>query len=270
MGFSPPAKRLKNSPNIDPRKAYISLRTESMVLVQSPDRTAWEGMSLQLERPRWSQYKLPPGTTAEPIAGNDIGALRIKGKTIQHIAAVNPAAGNWVGQSLAKPVEDEINPEVGPGWALYQAGKDFYAFSTRRNFWSVLHLEGDEEPVVATSPHDIEVVQGNRLYVFVIKQGEWSKPVEIYRRPAAPAHALAATGTDPISTATQNATSDDDDRRNLLTGEGLEPSTNGLTYLIGFHRPLELLRLASWSDTLRSSLALKVWTIPSPSQACRV
>ncbi len=22
-----------------------------------------------------------------------------------------------------------------------------------------------------------------------------------------------------------------------MTGEGLEPSTNGLTYLIGFHRP---------------------------------
>ena len=28
----------------------------------------------------------------------------------------------------------------------------------------------------------------------------------------------------------------------LVTGEGLEPSTNGLTYLIGFHRPSEGVR----------------------------
>ena len=29
------------------------------------------------------------------------------------------------------------------------------------------------------------------------------------------------------------------ERVSEVTGEGLEPSTNGLTYLIGFHRPLE-------------------------------
>jgi integrase len=60
---------------------------------------------------------------------------------------------------------------------------------------------------------------------------------------------LAATGTDPkvvsISSATQNATlavfDAQANRRKsndtIVTGEGLEPSTNGLTYLIGFRRP---------------------------------
>jgi integrase len=61
---------------------------------------------------------------------------------------------------------------------------------------------------------------------------------------------LAATGTDPrpvsISNTAQNATlaifDGSENRRKsndtIVTGEGLEPSTNGLTYLIGFHRPL--------------------------------
>jgi len=52
-----------------------------------------------------------------------------------------------------------------------------------------------------------------------------------------------------------------------MTGEGLEPSTNGLTYLIGFHRP-PCARVRPHGEF--ASRALMVWTISSPSQACRV
>jgi len=45
-----------------------------------------------------------------------------------------------------------------------------------------------------------------------------------------------------------------------VTGLGLEPRTNGLTYLIGFRRP----------PTFGKKGGLMVWTISSPSQACRV
>jgi hypothetical protein len=60
---------------------------------------------------------------------------------------------------------------------------------------------------------------------------------------------LAATKTDPrpvsVLAATENAPLailDDSEsvrksNTSVVTGEGLEPSTNGLTYLIGFHRP---------------------------------
>ena len=48
-----------------------------------------------------------------------------------------------------------------------------------------------------------------------------------------------------------------------MTGEGLEPSTNGLTYLIGSHRPPGRTQIVLWPG-------VEVWTIPSPSQACRV
>jgi hypothetical protein len=52
-----------------------------------------------------------------------------------------------------------------------------------------------------------------------------------------------------------------------MTGEGLEPSTNGLTYLIGFHRP-PCPRVRPHGEF--ACKVLMVWTISSPSQACRV
>jgi hypothetical protein len=120
-----------------------------------------------------------------PIAGNDIAALMIKGKKIDQVAAFSPYTGAWSTQHLLEPVEEQINPVVGPGSALYQAGKDFYAFSARRGSWGVLHLEGNEEATATTSPTHIEVMQGNRLYIFSLKQGEWSKGVAAYLRPSA-------------------------------------------------------------------------------------
>jgi RNA polymerase sigma factor (sigma-70 family) len=185
MGSSFKAGRLKNYPNIDLRRALPGIRTQSMVLVQSPDRTAWEGMSLELDHPRWNRIRLSPETTAEPIWLSDIAALRVKGKQIDRVAAFSPYTGDWVGQNLLKPVSDEITPLVGLGWALYQAGNDFYAFSSRRGSWAVLDLKGDEPASVAFSEGDIEIMQGNRLYVFALKQGEWSEPVEVYAPPQA-------------------------------------------------------------------------------------
>jgi RNA polymerase sigma factor (sigma-70 family) len=184
MGLSFPQVQFKNAPNIDMRKVLPSIRTASMVLVESPDRTAWEALSLAIEHPAWRKIELPSGTTAQPIAGSDIAALMIKGKTIDHVAAFSPYSGHWTKQHLLKPIADEINPVVGPGCALYQVGNDFYAFSAKKGSWGVLHLEGDEEAKAAISPSDIEVMQGNRLYVFSLMQGEWSQGVAVYVPPA--------------------------------------------------------------------------------------
>ena len=183
MGFSLPTVRMKNSPNLGSRTGGPSLRTASIVLVESPDRTTWEALSLEIEHPAWSKVQLPPGTSAQAIAGSDIAALMIKGRTIDHVAAFSPYTGEWSKQHLLKPIDEIINPVVGPGSALYQAGKDFYAFSARRGTWGVLHLEGDDEATATVSPEDIEVMQGNRLYVFSLKQGEWSKGVAVYVPP---------------------------------------------------------------------------------------
>ncbi len=153
--------------------------------MESPDRTAWEAMSLEIEHPAWSKIQLPPGTTAQPIVSNDVAALMIRGKKIDHVAAFSPYTGDVVeaascsSQSRKKSVQS-----IGPGGALYQAGNDFYAFSARRGTWGVLHLEKGDEATATTSPTDIEVMQGNRLYVFSLKQGEWSKGVAVYLRPS--------------------------------------------------------------------------------------
>ena len=118
MGLSFPAVRMKNSP--EPRHAEkflpgIRIRTASMVLVESPDRTAWEAMSLEIDHPAWRKIELPPGTTAQPLAGNDIAALMIKGKSIDHVAAFSPYTGNWSMQHLLKPIAGRDQSGGRPG-----------------------------------------------------------------------------------------------------------------------------------------------------------
>ena len=112
-----PLSLMKNAPNIAPKNVLPSLRTGSMVLVESPSRTAFEAMSLEIEHPAWRKIELPPGTTAQPYAGTDIAALMIRGKTIDHVAAFSPYTGSWSTQHLLKPIEGEINPAIGPGCA---------------------------------------------------------------------------------------------------------------------------------------------------------
>ncbi len=132
----------------------------------------------------WQRLAIPTGITATPILSNDTMALLLKGKTIDEVAAFSSYTGEWSTQRLLKPAEEQMFPVLGPGAALYQAGNDFYAFSAKTGTWGVLHLEGKEEGTSALSPTDVSVFQGNRLYVFGLKQGKWSKGVEMRLLPA--------------------------------------------------------------------------------------
>jgi RNA polymerase sigma factor (sigma-70 family) len=192
-----PKARKKNFPNIDMRRRFAGVRTSSMVLVESPDRTAWQALSLvkgfpptgSLDpvQPVWMRFDLSPGTTAQPILrGGDhaIAALAIKGQTIDQIAVFNPEFGVWIKERLRRPVEGEINPSLVGEFVLYQAGNDFYALTTKANVgFRVLHLEGAEQATVSISTGDIEVMQGSRLYVFSPKTCVWSTGVEVYVPP---------------------------------------------------------------------------------------
>jgi hypothetical protein len=162
------------------------IRSSSIILAQSADQTAWEAISLEGERADWQRLSLPPGITAVPIMANDVAALMLKGKAIDHVAAFSMYTGTWSRQHLLKPVEGKISPIVGPACVFYQVGNDFYAFSARPGKWGVLHLEGDAKSTGMLSTHDISVLQGDKMYVFNLKRGEWSQGVAIYRRPSQP------------------------------------------------------------------------------------
>jgi hypothetical protein len=173
-------------PQFQPEQQPVGIgvfRTTSVILVESPDRTALEAMSLEASGTAWRRLEIPPGTTAIPVASGDTVALMIKGKTIDQIAAFSAHTGKWAVQRLLKPVEGVLNPLIGPGSALYQAGNDFYAFSAEKGTWGVLHLEGDEKSLSSVSSTHIEVRQGNMLYVFNLKRGEWSKGIAMNLRP---------------------------------------------------------------------------------------
>ena len=189
-----------NSPNIDLRQRLAGVRTSSMVLVESPDRTAWQALSLVKEHPMtgsmdkvhpgWMKIELSPGTTAQPVvdhSNSQLAAPAIQGKTIDQIAIFNPELGVWEKQRLLRPVEGEITPFVSGGLVLYQAGNDFYVWAARSRRFGVLHLEGAEEATVSFGVGfaNVEVIQGNRLYVFSPNMGFWSAGVEVHSLPPA-------------------------------------------------------------------------------------
>ena len=113
-------------------------------------------------------------------------ALAIQGKTIDQIAAFNAEFGVWIEQRLRQPVKEEISPHAFGGIVLYQAGNDFYALTERRLGFIELHLEGDEPATVSFTGVDLEVMQGNRLYVFspMREMVEWCRrlPAAAFRQ----------------------------------------------------------------------------------------
>ncbi|MHB1557531.1 MAG: RNA polymerase sigma factor [Isosphaeraceae bacterium] len=191
MGSFTPAPPGKNYPNmVDPRHPMPVFRTQDILVVESPDRRSIQAMSLAAgdqDHAVWSKFTLPPGVTATRMSSFDTLAPIWKGKRIDQVAAFSRYTGVWAVQKLNRPAEEELTPYLAPGGAIYQVGNDVYAFSARKGTWGALHLEGTEKPRVSASPSDIEVLQGNKLYVFSIKHGQWSPGVEIYLKPSGPA-----------------------------------------------------------------------------------
>jgi RNA polymerase sigma factor (sigma-70 family) len=179
--FSVPAPTfVKNAPTLadygDPIPVF---GTGSILLVETQDGKALEARSVDSEDVAWQKLVIPPGLRVTPIAGEDTLALLYKGESINQVAAFSAYTGEWSTVQLVEPVRETIAPVLGPGSALYQAGNVFYAFSSQKGAWDVLHLPAgqnpDEKPRSSLSPKYISVQHGNRLYVFSLKHGKWSK-----------------------------------------------------------------------------------------------
>jgi hypothetical protein len=163
------------------------LRSLDIIVVESPDRTTIQAMSLELvdhagDAATWDKFTLPEGVTASALMSGDTVALHFTGKTIDRIAAFSRHTGQWKDQRLLKPAEEQLSPLISQGGAVYQVGNDVYAYSSRRGTWGVLHLEAGEKPRVTLGVNDISAMQGNRLYVFSLNHGNWSPGVEVNLR----------------------------------------------------------------------------------------
>src|SRR5262249_48750312 len=157
----------------------------SLLVAESPDRRSLEAMSLELtekDEPGWERMTIPAGTTATPLMNDDTVVLDLKGRSIDQVAAFSKYTGRWSTQRLLKPAEGEIRPIILAGGALYQVENDIYAFGSRGGSWGVLHLEGGEKPKVAPYGNEIEVLQGNMLYVFSLRHARFSAGVEVNTR----------------------------------------------------------------------------------------
>jgi RNA polymerase sigma factor (sigma-70 family) len=175
-----PTTILKNAPNLADFRDPISVfGTSSILLVETPDGRALEATSAESEDVAWHKLTIPAGVRVTPVAADDTLALHFEGETIKQLAAFSAHTGEWSTVELVEPVREAIAPAVGPGSALYQAGNDFYAFSSEKGAWDILRLP------TGTSPRDkprsslslkyISVQQGDKIYIFSLKHGKWSQ-----------------------------------------------------------------------------------------------
>jgi RNA polymerase sigma factor (sigma-70 family) len=174
----------KNAPNLtDIGNPFPIFRSSAILVAESPDRRSIQAMSLEADEATWDKLTLPSGVTGTAYMGDDTLVLLLRGKKIDRVAAFSKYLGKWRTQQLATPAEEELTPYVMPGGAVYQVGNDIYAFSAATGTWGVLRLDGEEKPRVSASPKDIEVLQGNKLYVFSLKHGSFSPGIEVNLKP---------------------------------------------------------------------------------------
>jgi RNA polymerase sigma factor (sigma-70 family) len=185
-GDPPPSPfRGKNHPNLAGREDPIpSFGWGSIVLVKSQDGRSYEAWSDDVDPDTtggWQRLTIPDGMKLTPLCTIDTLAFAYKGKTIDEIAAFSATHGRWERVKLRVPVEESLEPLLGNGFALYQAGNVLYAFSAEKGVWAVLELPADATEKARTSwgEKHLLVQQGKRLYAFSLKQGKWSMPVEV-------------------------------------------------------------------------------------------
>jgi hypothetical protein len=179
----------KNIPTLaDYRDPIPVFGTGSILLVDSKDGTSLEARSVDSEDVAWKKLPIPRGLRVTPIAGEDTLALKYDGESIKELAAFSAHTGEWSTVQLANPVHETIAPAIGPGSALYQAGNDFYAFSSQKGAWDVLRLPAgaspQEKPRSSLAPKYISVQQGDRIWVFSLKHGKWSQGATMRLRAA--------------------------------------------------------------------------------------
>jgi RNA polymerase sigma factor (sigma-70 family) len=165
-----------------------ALRTSEFIAVTSPDGRTLNALSLNdrlANATEWKPYEIPAGIGVIPLASSSVMALDFTGPEIKELAVFHGPDYNggytggayWSRQPLKTPAKGRVQPIVSQDQVLYQVGFDLYAFSGRTGQWGVLHLEGDEPPVVEFGPESTLVQQGETLYVFKPYPGKWTKGI---------------------------------------------------------------------------------------------
>ena len=132
MGLSFPSVRLEKLPEHRPpyRMPAHSDGVHGARRITGSQRPG-RRMSLEPDHPRWSKIPVPTRYDSAAYRRRRHRGSDDQGNDDRSCRGVQPLHRQLVStQMLLKPVEDEINPVIGPGYALYQAGNDFYAFSS--------------------------------------------------------------------------------------------------------------------------------------------
>jgi hypothetical protein len=169
---------MQNMPRlVDPNTPIPVKRADSIILAESADGTSLQAMSLR--GALWKGFSKPRGVRVIPALVGHTIALAYEAKEIVDVAAFSGLTGEWSTQLLRKPARDDLAPIIFGECALYQVENDFYAFSAKTGTWGVLALTGTEKPDIDMTMDDVEVLQGNLLYIFSVELGKWSQATPV-------------------------------------------------------------------------------------------
>jgi hypothetical protein len=107
-----------------------------------------------------------------PIQGQDFMALGLRGPKITRIAVADNASG-WHIQDLRQPAEGSVMPIVGPGVAVYRAGRYVYAYGVEAHRWDVAELPEGLRASPVVGPQGATIEGGGHIYTFAARTGKW-------------------------------------------------------------------------------------------------
>ena len=154
-----------------------TIENERYVAVLSPDGSSLSALST--DGGDWDTYTMPHGVNGFPIEGTHVIALALAGPAVRELAVFS---GKWHIQTLREPISGEFVPNLQDGRSSFTRWETTSMRSaSQAQKWDALHLAGNEEPICGSRKRRSSVQQGDMLYVFRPKLGEWSKGVRAMR-----------------------------------------------------------------------------------------
>lgn len=122
----------------------------------------------------WSQSRRVQVTPTVPPAVVTGTSLAVVVSPNNHdVWAYSKFTGQWYLQSLPVPSRQPIQPLAGDVVAMFQAGRQVYAFSAPQGIWQTLDLEEGAQLRPQIMEDWCLVVAGNSVHAFSAVTGKW-------------------------------------------------------------------------------------------------
>lgn len=113
---------------------------------------------------------------AVPITGQGLLALDCSGPKVTRLAVFQfGTEGGWWTQDLREPSTGRVSPILGPGTAVYIAGRHAYAFSAWTHRWEIVELPEGFRPNLVVRGDGVYLEGDGHVYFFRGETSKWEQ-----------------------------------------------------------------------------------------------